>query len=265
MTIDSLKLLAEGINEYFSQYELEELCGHYEIVLEYVGTSPNHQRLAKQLLGDLNAGQNRRFLIALLEDMLIRCDDRIHIADRESKLYHQQMEPHLNTLKRLLTSGKIPSKKRSKMPSVQPASKVAATAPKRRPALDRDAIVDFFRRANTAVTIVDTELGAGIFDCLEKVESRINLLTSQRPENLGKEFNEALKLFTKDGRKVEVRLRENLHDRYIVFNNRCWLTGMSLKESSSANFKPTEIVDLNSLVIERIEQTWRDAEVIIIG
>ena len=265
MAIDSVKLLAEGIKEYFSQYELEELCGHYEIVLEYVGTSPNHQVLAQKLLGDLLSGQNRPFLTALLEDMLMRCDDRIHIADLESKLYHQQMMPHLNTLRRLISSGKFPSKKQPKPFVARRASKRSTVAP---PIAHRSGIariVEFFSHANTDVTIFDTNLGPKTFDCLAKVTTRINLLTCQNPENLGDAFNIALKKFTKDGRKVEVRFRKNLLDRYIVFNNKCWLVGMPLTKSNTANFKPIEIVDLKSVIMKQIKKMWRSGEVIIIG
>ena len=265
MGIDSVKLLAEAIKEYFSQYELEEMCGHYEIVLEYIGTSPNHQLLAQKLLGDLRSGQNRQFLIALLDDMLMRCDDRIHIADLEGKLYHQQMMPHLNTLRRLISSGKFPSKKQQKPPVVRKASKRPTDAPQKVHRSDMAGVVEFFGRANTDVTIFDTELGPGTFDCLSKVTSRINLLTGQNPETLGDAFNSALRQFTQDGRKVEVRRREDLQDRFIVFNNKCWMAGMPLTRSNTVNFKPIQIVDLKSSIMKQVQKMWRDGEVIIIG
>ena len=266
MAIDSVKLLAEGIKEYFSQYELEEMCGHYEIVLEYIGTSPNHQLLAQKLLGDLRSGQNRPFLIALLEDMLMRCDDRIHIADLEGKLYHQQMMPHLNTLRRLISSGKFPSKKPPKTLVTRRTSKrpTDASPPTGYPS-GIARVVEFFSHANTIVTIFDTDLGPKTFDCLAKVTTRINLLTCQNPEELGDEFNIALKKFTKNGRKVEVRLRKGLSNRYIAFNDKCWMAGMPLTKSNSENFKPIEIVDMKSVIMKQIKKMWRGAEVIIIG
>ena len=83
-------------------------------------------------------------------------------------------------------------------------------------------LVAFFGRAKTDVTVVDTDLGDATLDCLKKVQSRIKLLTCQQPDRFEQNFTKALSHFRQKGRKIEIRMHADIHDRYIVFNDKCW-------------------------------------------
>ena len=251
MYTESIKTLADAVNEYFSQYELEELCGQFDIELKYSGTAPNHLELAKNILGNVSAGQNRRFLKALLSDLLIRCNNRIENANREDALYHQQMIPQLKKFTRFLT--------------VKPAA--AATQQQTADYLISGALdmAAFFARSKTDVTVVDTDLGEETLDCLKKVQSRIKLLTCQQPDSFGQNFTKALSSFRQKGRKIEIRMHTDIHDRYIVFNDRCWLASKPIKDADESSFNIIEILDFKSIVIKQIEKKWKKSEVIIVG
>lgn len=251
MYTESTKTLADAVNEYFSQYELEELCGQYDIELKYSGTAPNHLELAKNLLGNISAGQNRRFLKALLSDLLIRCNNRIENADREDSLYHQQMILQLKKFKRFLTM-KPPAVKAQ----LQSADHLIS---------DMLDLVAFFGRAKTDVTVVDTDLGDATLDCLKKVQSRIKLLTCQQPDRFEQNFTKALSHFRQKGRKIEIRMHADIHDRYIVFNDKCWLASMPVKNVDEPGFNLIEIVDSKSVIIKQLEKKWKKSEVIIVG
>lgn len=251
MYTESTKTLADAVNEYFSPYELEELCGQYDIELKYSGTAPNHLELAKNLLAHINTGQNRRFLKALLSDLLIRCNNRIENADREDSLYHQQMIPQLKKFKRFLTA---------KPPAVKAQQQSADHL-----ISDRLDMVAFFGRAKTDVTVVDTDLGEGTLDCLKKVQSRIKLLTCQQPDRFEQNFTQALTHFRQKGRKIEIRLHADIRDRYLVFNDKCWLASMPVRNAGEAGFNMIEIVDFKSVIIRQIEKKWKDSEVVIVG
>jgi hypothetical protein len=251
MAAESIKTLVDAVNEYYSQYELEDLCSQHNITLDYSGTKPDHMKLAKNVLANIDAGSNRRFMKALLEDLLVRCQDTIENLPLGDNLYHQQMIPQLQKLKRYLDAPK-------------PAAKVAQPSATKSPT-PKSNLVELFSRAKTEVTVVDTTLDAATFECLRKVKSPIRLLTRQEVVSLDQNFFRALKMFRSKGGTVELRRYADIHNCCILFNNRCWLASMSIKNAGKAEFSIVEVVDFKSLIAGRIKNWWETAEPIIIG
>ena len=250
MAAESIKTLVDAVNEYFSQYELEDLCSQHNITLDYSGTKPDQMKLAKNLLTNIDAGNNRRFLKALLEDLLVRCRETIENLPLQDNLYHQQLIPQLQKLKRYLDAPK-------------PVAEVGQPSATISPTLKSD-LVELFSRAKTEVSVVDTTLDAATFECLLKVKSPIRLLTRQEVVSLDQNFIRALKIFRSRGYTVEIRRYADIHNCCILFNNRCWLASMSMKNAGKAEFSIIEVVDFKSLITGRIKNWWEAAEPIII-
>ncbi len=64
-----------------------------------------------------------------------------------------------------------------------------------------------------------------------------------------------------EGFQVEVRQNAKLHDRHIIFNDRCWLVGSSLKDAGKKAFHTTEITDTKAEVIAALEAKWQASSV----
>jgi len=52
--------------------------------------------------------------------------------------------------------------------------------------------------------------------------------------------------------------RQSLHDRHLVFNDRCWLLGGSLKDAGKKPFNCIEVVDKAGIVAD-LENRWMTA------
>ena len=249
MENENIKTLAEAMNEYFSQYELEELCGQFKISLVYSGTKPDHMKLAKNLLTDLDSEKNRRFLKALVEDLLARCRQTIENLPMGDNLYHQQMIPQLQKYKRLLA---------------QPRTSGRGAGRRTEVMIDgvRSDLESFFASAQTEVIVVDTELGGAILEYLMKVQHPVRLLTSQNLRDIDRGFLAALKQFRKKGRSVDIRRHTDVHNRLILFNQRCWLAGMSLKDAVLGDYDLIEMIDFKAAIIRKVQDRWNEAKVI---
>ena len=252
MNTESIKTLAEAVNEYYSQYELEELCGQFEINLVYSGTKPDHLKLAKKLMSDLDAGKNRRFLHALVDDLLSRCRQTIENLPMSDDLYHQQMIPQLQKFKQLLAQRK-------------PATKTGVQRTEVRLGGVKSSLESFFAGARTEVTVVDTELGAALLEFMSRVNKPIRLLTRQSVENIEREFFNSLKVFRSKGHRVEIRRHADINDRLILFNKRCWLAGMSLAYATEGDFGLIEVNDFKAEIVKKVQLRWKKGEAIIIG
>ena len=252
MYTESIKTLAEAMNEYFSQYELEELCNQFEIHLVYSGTKPDHLKLAKNLMSDLESGKNRRFLNALVDDLLARCRQTIENLPMSDNLYHQQMIPQLQKFKHLLMQRR-------------PSARNAGQQTEGKLGRIRSGLESFFAGAQTEVTVADTELGAAALAFMTKVKNPIRLLTCQSLENFEGDFFKALKLFRQQGHSVEIRRHADIHDRLILFNNRCWLAGSSLKDAAAGDFELIEVIDFKTAIARKVQDRWNEAETIVIG
>jgi hypothetical protein len=219
--------------------------------LNYSGTSPNLRRLAGDILSNPDTDQNRQFLHTLISALLKRCQEQIQNTTREDNLYHQQMILQLNQLKQSLSP-----------------DKADATAPESFPVPGesiRSNLAEFFGHADTAVTVVDADPAAGTLDCLQEVAHPIRLLTKEPKGGFGQNFIRVLKTLHENDKTIELRLHPDIHDRVILFNQRCWLAGGPLKDAVNTPSTLIEVIDNRDAISDRVENMWQAAEILIIG
>lgn len=230
------KILADALGEYFSPYELEDLCGRFEIKLDYSGTQPNLLHLSRKLVGEADA-RKRRFLAALVNVLAKRCRDRIDNTAREDRLYHQEMLQQIRQLKHHLPG----------------AGAEAGTAG--RPS----QLALFLARARTELTIIDPEPGTGTLQCLLQVKPSIRMLMKQGSAAQDAKFLHGLKELRAHGRQIAARVHPDLHDRVIAFNRRCWLAGAPLHDAARKPIPLIEVVDARRPLLRLVEDRWREA------
>jgi hypothetical protein len=115
---------------------------------------------------------------------------------------------------------------------------------------------DFLEKAETEILVVDPYVGVGTLDCLRSVKSPIRLLTGSHPKSIEDGFEKALAAFRGEGFQIEVRQHAKLHDRHVIFNERVWLIGSSLKDAGRKAFHTMEIVDFKAEVRATLEEKW---------
>ena len=222
----------------------------FGIVLNYSGTSPNLRRLAGDILANPHADKNRQFLHTLISALLNKCQEQIQNTTREDNLYHQKMILQLNQLKQSLSPDKAGAPPPESFP--EPGASI------------RSSLVEFFGRAGTALTVVDADPAAGTLDCLEKVAHPIRLLTREPRGGFDQNFIRVLKTLPERGQTIELRLHPDTHERVILFNRRCWLSGGPLKDGANTPFKLIEVIDNRDASSDRLENMWQVAEMLII-
>ena len=117
--------------------------------------------------------------------------------------------------------------------------------------------------AATPLTVVDNWVGPATLDCLRDVQQPIRLLTGQHPAAISDGFDRAFRDFQAEGFNIEVRRCAKLHDRYVTFNDRCWLVGSSLKDAGKKGLNILEFVDLKGPLLADIEGKWREATIYV--
>ena len=244
MGTKAIEILTDAIKEYYGNYELEELCNQFNVDVDYLGVNLNHVKLADKLVKK-NDHSHRKLLSKLLQDLVQRCNQRILNTTWESNVFDEQMQPQLKKLQLLLSKDEAP---------------VQIAEPKNYRFKDKSGAVKFFSSAQTAVTIVDTKLGSTTFDCLEKVQHPIRLMTSREPQALVDGFDAILRNYCSSCPDVEIRRHVMVHDRYIFFNGRCWLGSASIDLIETKPLNIIECVDAKSAIAREIERKWREAK-----
>lgn len=131
--------------------------------------------------------------------------------------------------------------------------------PEDRPFTAKSEAREFLGAAETEITIVDSYVGVGTIDCLRDTQQPIRLLTGERSNSIAGGFDQALKDFQSEGHKIQVRRHPKLHDRYILFNNRCWLVGSSLKDAGKKTFNIMECIDIKPAIVTEVQRKWDEA------
>jgi hypothetical protein len=118
----------------------------------------------------------------------------------------------------------------------------------------------YFSTAKTDVLIVDPWIGVGTLDCVVGVKSQIRLLTGKSPDSFQQGFETTLKRFRKKIPNISIRLYKPLQDRFIVFNEKCWVAGGSLKDAGSKTLSLIEIKDNKQPILREIARKWGEAD-----
>ena len=248
MHTENIEILSDAIREYFGNYELEELCGRFNIEIEHQGVNPNHKKLVAGLMANTSRENHRRFIEDILSKLLRRCEDRILNTTWEVNVFDEHMLPHLKNLQHIVAGTQGSSLK----------SKSANRFVK-----DLDQLAKFLGRAKTPLTILDTQVGRETFECIQMVKTPVRLLIGQSHQDMAANIDGRLKQLRRQGRDIEVRHHFKLNDRFIIFNGCCWMASCSVTEVGQVTLSLIECVDTKPVVVKEIGRKWREAKVYI--
>ena len=133
-------------------------------------------------------------------------------------------------------------------------------SPEKKPFLAKSKVRDLLGNAETRVVVIDNYVGVRSLDCLRDLNQPILIVTGAHNEKVKPEFERALDDFRRDGHLVEIRRHGGLHDRYISFNDRCWIVGSSLKDAGSRSFNIVEVKDTRVQVLDYIGAKIEESE-----
>jgi hypothetical protein len=246
MEREYIEIMSDTIQEYFGDYEFDELCGRFGLKIEYLGTQPNRKKLVTELITRKFDDHNRRFLEAILPKLLQRCEERILNCTWEVNIFDEQMLPQLKKLQNFISG------KKESVTQTQSVNRFFTT---------KEQLINFFSKSKTVLMIVDTQIGKTTFDCIQKVQTPIRLLTRQTLQDMADNVGGYLAEFRKNGREIETRRHLKLNDRFIIFNGHCWLASCSLVDAGKATLSIIECVDTQAVVVKDIGRKWREAKV----
>ena len=199
---------------------------------------------AQDLIINIEMSNNHRLLKALFDSLCTRARRKISSTQWQSREYHEDLLEKILELSSIVESPGLPSEI-----SVQEKKPFSAKSEAR----------ELFECAETEILIVDQYIGPATLDCLRGVEKPVRLLTGKRPNNIANGFDSVLTEFLSEGRIIEIRRHDKLHDRYISFNDRCWLVGSSLKDAGRKAFNIIEFIDSKSIILAEINSKWEEA------
>jgi hypothetical protein len=243
-----IPLLAEVLELYYSSDEFMELASIFDVSFsgEVVWKASRFSWLgaARQLVEQIDHGNHYKMLVAILSALEQSNKTAIANTDWERRDAHICATPKIERLTAALREPGI-------------AREIAVAEDK--PFSAKSEVRDFLEKAETEILVVDPYVGVGTLDCLRTVKTPIRLLTGAHGNSVEGGFYKAVKDFQAEGFQIEVRQHPKLHDRHLVFNERCWLVGSSLKDAGRKAFHTMEIVDSKNEVIRGLEEKWAAA------
>lgn len=248
MEKEQIEILSDAIKEYFGNYELEELCGRFNIEIEHLGVNPNHQKLVHELMADASRENHRRFLEDILPKLMRRCEDRILNTTWEVNVFDEHMLPQLKKLQ-----GAVAGSKKSAL-----GSRSATRFIK-----DQNQLIQLLGKAKTPVTILDTQIGQATFDSIQLVKTPVRLLIGQSQQDVSASLDGQLTRLRKQGLELDIRQHLKLNDRFVIFNGRCWMASCSLVDVGQMTLCLIECIDTKSVVVKEIGRKWREAKVVL--
>jgi len=247
MALDTkyIATLADATKFYYNDSELMELCTAFDVDLSYhLLSGVPHLAWMRSIIQNIDHGNNRRLLRALVVSLLSRAREGVVRTGYENRTHHQSMIDLIAPLEVELQEGGIPSE---------------LSVPEKNPFTAKSESREFLGKAETEVTVVDNRVGINTLDCLRDVNRHIRILTGQHSDSLADDFEKALQEFRIEGHSIDVRRHPKLHDRYILFNNRCWLAGSSLKDAGKKAFNVIELVDSKTLIYAEVTKKWEES------
>lgn len=237
-------ILVDAIKAYYKDEEIFEICDICDVAYDFYETDISRLRFARKLLAEIEHNNHRRFLETLVPSLISRAMEGVANNKYEKQEFHIRMVGNLEELSSSLSAGGLPEE---------------VSVSEKKPFTAKSAIRELISSAETEVTVVDNYIGLGTLDCLHDVKHPIRLLTGQHGSALESGFDRGLKDFISEGHKIEVRRHLKLHDRYILFNDRCWIVGSSLKDAGKKILNIIEFVDFKNSISADIEKKWGEA------
>lgn len=164
----------------------------------------------------------------------------------ERRDFHQEMEARLEKLRPLLDSATVPTE---------------ISVLDDRPFMAKSEIRDLVAKADGPVFLVDAYVGISTLDCFREVPHPIRILTGQQKQSVEPGFEAAVNDFRSEGRAIEIRQHPKLHDRYLIFNDRCWLIGSSIKDAGKKALNVIECLDSKQAIVGHAEKKWTEGVV----
>jgi len=247
MALDTkyIATLADATKFYYNDSELMELCTAFDVALPFhLLSGVPHVAWVRSLLQNIEHGNNRRFLRALVVSLVSRAREGLAREGYAKRNHHQAMLDLLAPLEVEHLEGGLPSELR---------------VPESDPLTARAESREFLGKAETEVIVVDDRIDINTLDCLRDVHQHIKILTTMHANPQTDDFEHALKDFKTGGHWIEVRRRPKLHDKYILFNDRCWLAVSSLKDVGEKAFSVIELVDSKTLIYADVAKKWEES------
>jgi len=236
------------MRSYYTGQELHELCGLFgdQVEWDHTRNEPAHLAIAKRLIIDMEHGNNRRILEALLPSLFVRCREMIAKTSWQKRAFHEEMAAGLEELRPLLDG---------------PTASAEISVPDAKPFTAKSEIRDLVAKADGPVFLVDAYVGISTLDCFRDVTHPIRILTGQQKQSIESGFDGAVKDFRTEGRVLEIRRHAKLHDRYLIFNDRCWLVGGSIKDAGKKALNVIECLDTKQAIVADAEKKWMEGVV----
>jgi hypothetical protein len=243
-----IPVLAEVLELYYDYHELTELASIFEVNWTgeiFAGSQFRWLPVARQLVEQIDRGNHYVMLASLLDAIEQRNKTAIARTDWERRDAHETARGKVEKLIAALR---------------EPGIAREIVVAENKPFTAKAEVREFLEKAESEIFVVDPYVGLGTLDCLRSVKSPIRLLTGSRPNSIEDGFENALNAFRAEGFQIEVRRHAKLHDRHIMFNERCWLLGSSLKDAGRKAFHTMEIVDSKAQVMAALEEKWLAGE-----
>ena len=142
-----------------------------------------------------------------------------------------------------------------------PAIPSEIAVPDDQPFTAKSEIRDFIAQSETELFLVDAYVGVATLDCLREMTHSIRMLTGDQRQSIQQGFEAAVKDFRVEGFQLEVRRHPKLHDRYLIFNERCWLVGSSIKDAGKKALNVIECIDSKETIVKEAERKWKEGAV----
>jgi hypothetical protein len=244
MPISKISLLAALLQEYYESGELLGVADLFGITLPTLWPHSQGQEwlaVAREMVTRLDQGNFHALLHTVLDQLAIKNVTAIANTNWERRTAHERLRSTITELRTAFDTSGTPGEI-----AVLEGSPFSA----------KSQLRELLATASTALLIVDPYIGAATLDCLRSVTTPIRLLTSGLPSAIESGFASVLSDFRKEGFQIQVRQVAMLHDRHLVFNDRCWLVGSSLKDAGKKAFHCMEVVDLKADVVHALEVKW---------
>lgn len=244
MIASKVPILAEFLRQYYEPFEIQEVASLFGIelpVLTSVSTNVDWLKVAIQVLERLEQSNYQRLLQTLIEQLEIKNITAIGNTDYGVQKAHESLRPKIAAFRTDFENMGVPTE---------------IAVPEGSPFTAKSHIRELLAIAATNVLVVDPYIGVATLDCLRSVTTSIRLLTGGFSTSIESGFDTTLADFKREAFQIEVRRVPMLHDRHLVFNDRCWLVGSSLKDAGKKAFHCMEMVDVKTSIVQALEAKW---------
>jgi hypothetical protein len=242
-----IPILAELFDAYDYLGELIDLGKLVNVSFdaeEGLSRSQEYLDLARQLVTRLDQGNRRTLLEMVLTHLEIRNERLIASTQWQAREFHESMRGRIHDLQDELQVSGVPSE---------------LAVPEGSPFTAKSVVREFLAGATSEVLVVDPYIGPGTLDCLRDITQPVRILTATGGSAIESGFDRALADFRKEGFIVEIRRGTVPHDRFLLFNDRLFLVGSSLKDAGKKSLNVSEMTDYKDAVRSEIEAKWQSA------